>query len=378
MTDPTSVPGPALHDPEGRAAAAAGEAPPTVTRVALDAMGGDDAPEPNLEGARAALAADPRLRVVLVGEREVVEPAVADAGDLGGRLSWVASEGVIRMEEKPTDGLREKPDCSIAVCWKLMASKEVDAVVSAGNTGAMVAAGLRTRLFLPGVRRPGIAVVLPNLKGRSILLDVGANPSAKPDHLLQYAVMGRVLAQELLGVERPRVGLMNIGAEEGKGNELYRETHALLKDAPAVAGNYVGNVEGRGLYRGEADVLVCEGFVGNVVLKVSEGIAEFLMTAAAQQVLGDLQQNAAALGEAAPAALSTAKGSFGTLDARFRYSGVGGAPLLGIDGTCLIAHGSSDATAIQNALASVENFRHAHINEKMASALAELRRKREA
>ncbi len=365
MTDSSSAAGPALHDP---AVAPAG----APTRVALDAMGGDDAPGPNLEGARLALAADPNLHVVLVGDEAVVRPAVEE-GDFGGRLTCEASHGVVGMEEKPMAALRAKPRCSITVCWKLMADRRVDAVVSAGNTGAVIAAGLCTRLFLKGVRRPGIAVTLPTLKGRSILVDVGANPLAKPEHLLQYAVMGSVLAKEVLGVENPRIGLMNIGSEDGKGNDLYRETHDLLRSGAATAGHYIGNVEGRGLYRGEADVLVCEGFVGNVTLKVSEGIAEFLMTAAAQQVLGDLKNNAAALGEAAPAAMASAQASFEALGARFRYSKVGGAPLLGIDGTCIISHGSSDATAIQNALAAVELFRHANLNERMAEALAAMK-----
>ena len=362
MTDSAPAAGPALHDPAA-----------APTRVALDAMGGDDAPEPNIEGARLALTGDPDLHVTLVGDESVVRPAVEDADDFGGRLTFEPSHGVIGMEEKPTAGLRDKPRCSIAVCWGLMAERRVDAVVSAGNTGAVIAAGLRTRLFLKGVRRPGIAVTLPNLKGRSILVDVGANPSAKPDHLLQYAVMGGVLAREVLGVENPRIGLMNIGSEDGKGNDLYRQTHDLLRSTPATAKHYVGNVEGRGLYRGEADVLVCEGFVGNVTLKVSEGIAEFLMTSAAQQVLGDLQRNAVALGEGARAAVQTARGSFESLSNRFRYSKVGGAPLLGIEGTCIISHGSSDATAIQNALAAVELFQSAHLNDRMAEALAELR-----
>ena len=367
MSEPAA--GPVLHDPS----AAAGPDEPLVTRVALDAMGGDDGFPPNFEGAKLALADDPDLHVCLVGDAAVVGPALAEAGDFGGRLTAEPSEGVVGMEEKPTDGLRDKPDCSIAVCWKLMAERRVDAVVSAGNTGAVVAAGLRTRLFLKGVRRPGIAVTLPNLKGRSILVDVGANPAAKPMHLLQYAAMGKVLAEAVLGVKSPRVGLMNIGAEDGKGNDLYRETHDLLRKNPQTRGNYVGNVEGRGLYRGEADVLVCEGFVGNVVLKVSEGIAEFLMTAAAGQVLGDLKGHAEQLGGAAAAAMGVAQGSFEQLGSRFKYSKVGGAPLLGIDGTCLIAHGSSDATAIRNALDAVETFQHAHLNDKMAAAVAGLR-----
>ncbi len=167
------------------------------------------------------------------------------------------------MEEKPTVALREKPNCSIIKCWQLMASGEVDAVVSAGNTGAVVAAGLRTRLFLKGVKRPGIAVTLPTLSGPCVLMDVGANPAARPEHLYQYGLMGAIYAREMLGIASPRIGLMNIGTEDGKGNDLYRETHSFLCNSP-LRHSYVGNVEGRGLYHGETDVLICEGFVGTL------------------------------------------------------------------------------------------------------------------
>ncbi|MCA9071679.1 MAG: phosphate acyltransferase PlsX, partial [Planctomycetaceae bacterium] len=265
--------------------------------------------------------------------------------------------GVVGMEEKPTEALRKKPNSSIVVCWKLMAGREVDAVVSAGNTGAVVAAGLRTRLFLKNVKRPGIAVALPTAKGRSVLVDVGANPAARPEHLFQYGVMGSIYARDVLGIENPRIGLMNIGSEEGKGNDLYRETHRVLCESQ-LKDRYIGNVEGRGLYQGEADVLVCEGFVGNVVLKVSEGMAEFMMRSVSGEVLSKLGNEREIAGHA-----------FKEIGRRYQYSEAGGAPLLGIDGVCTICHGSSNATTITNALKGTKVFKDRNINAQIVAEL---------
>lgn len=245
-------------------------------RIALDAMGGDFAPSPNIVGAFEAVERNSDLEILLVGDPARLAEEIAKVGSLPATMRIVESDGVVGMEEKPTTALREKPNCSIARCWQLMAAGEVEAVVSAGNTGAMVAAGLRTRLFLKGVKRPGIAVRMPTVKGSCVLLDVGANPAARAEHLAQYGLMGAVFARELLGVKSPRVGLLNIGSEEGKGTDLYRETHALLINSP-IKEYYIGNVEGRDLYHGDVDVVICEGFVGNVVLKVSEGMAEFVL-----------------------------------------------------------------------------------------------------
>ena len=327
-------------------------------RIALDAMGGDDAPAVNVEGAISALDADPELLVDLVGDPALLDPLLSEAEYDSQRLSVVAAADVVGMDEKPTAALRQKPDSSIAVAWRLMAARDVDAVVSAGNTGAVVAAGLRTRLFLSGVRRPGIAVTLPTMRGRSVLVDVGANPAARPEHLLQYAVMGGIYAREVLGIEAPTVGLMNIGSEDSKGNELYREAHALLQGS-ALADSYVGNVEGRGLYQGEADVLVCEGFVGNVVLKVSEGMAEFLIRALAHDVLGQLDAER----EKAFAALEAAS-------KQYQYREHGGAPLLGIDGVCMICHGSSAGRAIANALRAAATLQSRQVNAQIVAELA--------
>jgi phosphate acyltransferase len=328
-------------------------------RIALDAMGGDFAPAPNVQGAIDALGENPDLEVVLVGDRSALETVLAETGYSGERLTIEESDGVVEMHEKPTDALRKKPNSSIAVCWKLMAARNVDAVVSAGNTGAVVAAGLRTRLFLKGVKRPGIAVALPTLKGRAILLDVGANPAARAEHLYQYGVMGKIYAQEILGIEKPRIGLMNIGSEEGKGNELYKEAHQLISQS-RLKDSYVGNVEGRGLYQGEADVLICEGFVGNVVLKVSEGMADFFFKMITPAVVEQLETEK-----------EKALSAFKNIGRKFQYSEEGGAPLLGIDGTCIICHGSSNARSISNALKVSTRLKNRDINQEITQELAQ-------
>jgi len=331
-------------------------------RIALDAMGGDFAPQPNIDGAIAALKANPSLDIVLVGDERQVGALIEKSGYSGERISVVASESVIGMAEKPTEALRKKPKSSIAICWKIMASKEVDGIVSAGNTGAVVAAGLRTRLFLKGVKRPGIAVVLPTLKGRSVLMDVGANPAARPEHLYQYGIMGGVYARGVLGIDQPSVGLMNIGSEDSKGNDLYRETHAFLT-ASSIKERYVGNVEGRGLYHGAADVLICEGFVGNVVLKVSEGMADFMIRMVAKEVLQHLSHEKEAASQA-----------FQMLGQKYQYSEAGGAPLLGIDGVTIICHGSSDARSIENAIKTATTFQAREINAQIVADLQASRR----
>ncbi len=327
-------------------------------RTALDAMGGDHAPQPNIEGALAALLHDPQLEIVLVGDEPLLRDLVEQTGYSGERLHYQHSEGVVGMNEKPTDALRNKPRCSIAVCWQLMASREVDAVVSAGHTGAVVAAGLRTRLFLKGVKRPGIAVAMPTIKGHTVLMDVGANPAARAEHLYQYAVMGEIYARDVLGVEAPRIGLMNIGSEDGKGTDLVRETHALLINRP-LKDRYIGNVEGRGLYLGDDDVIFWVGIVGNVVLKVSEGVAQMMLGTMAQAVV----QNLSTEREHAEKLLRQ-------MSMRFVHNESGGAPLLGIDGICIIGHGSSNGQSITNALRVATTFRDRKINSQIVEAIA--------
>jgi glycerol-3-phosphate acyltransferase PlsX len=325
--------------------------------IALDAMGGDHAPGPIVGGAAQAVAADPELRVILVGDRTQIEPHLAS--DLPGRdrLEIFHCSQAITMEESPVEALRKKPDNSISRSWQLLAEKKVAAIVSAGNTGAMVAGGLRLRRFLKNVRRPGIAALMPTLRGPCVLIDVGANVSPKPQHLFQYGVMGSIFVKHIYQKPRPTIGLMNVGSEEAKGNDLAKETHALFNNSP-FREQFVGNIEGRDIHRGAADVVVTDGFVGNVVLKVCEGVFEFFMKMTTREVLGALD-------------VERAKGqqALQTLTDRYDYHEFGGAPLLGIDGICIICHGSSGDRAIKNALAVAANYSRLKLNEQIVAEL---------
>ena len=327
-------------------------------RIALDAMGGDFGASPNIDGAIAALKDNPDLQVTLVGDQPTLDPLIAKSGYSGGRLHLYPAEGWVEMGEKPIEALRSKPKCSITVCWQLMATQQVDAVVSAGHTGAVVAAGLRTRLFLKGVKRPGIAVALPTTKGKTVRMDVGANPGARPEHLVQYGVMGSIYSREMFGVDRPSVGLMNIGSEDGKGTDVVRESHSLFSQS-VFKDRFLGNVEGRDLYTGAADVVICEGFVGNVLLKAAEGLAEMMLKTVAAEVLGALNAEKA-----------LAMQAFHNLAKRFEYHEAGGAPLLGVDGISIICHGSSTSRSIQNALRLATTLKARRLNEQIIDELS--------
>lgn len=329
-------------------------------RIALDAMGGDHGPGPNVAGALLALAAVPDLSVVLVGNREVLDPLLAAASVPADRLEVFHAAQVVEMKEKPIEALRRKPDTSIMRCWQLVAEKQVDGLVSAGNTGAVVGGGLRLRRFLKCVHRPGIATVMPTAKGRCVILDVGANIFPKPRHLLEYGVMGSVFARHMLGCETPTIGLMNVGEEEGKGHELVQQTYDLFRNSP-LSGRFVGNIEGRDIHRGAVDVVVTDGFTGNVVLKLSEGVFEFVMTLVNQEVLGTLSAER-------DRAMMAVKGMLG----KYHYSAFGGAPLLGIDGVCIICHGSSKDRAIANALGVAAQDVRVKLNEKIVAELEAL------
>jgi len=335
-------------------------------RIALDAMGGDHAPGPIVAGAVEAVRDDPGLTVVLVGDRDRVEAELAKAADAPrDRLPVVHSAGVIGMEEKPVEALRRKRDNSISRCWSLMAGGEVKAVVSAGNTGAMVASALfNAKMFLPGVRRPGIAGIFPSHQGPVVIIDVGANMNAKPEDLYQYGVMGAIYAEAVLGVADPKIGLLNVGAEDDKGNELSRATHALFTQGPLAPG-FVGNVEGRDIYEGRARVVVCEGFVGNVLLKAGEGAVEFLFAALKQQMGEILPGLPGETGQAVVSGLRELKG-------RFEYQEFGGGPLLGIRGACIICHGSSGGRAIRNALRVAGTLADDALNDRIVDRLAAL------
>src|SRR5580658_692249 len=307
-------------------------------RIALDALGGDHGPGPNVAGAVLAVQAIPDITIVLVGDKPQIETLLASSGLLSSdRLEIIHAPLAVDMKEKPAEALRRKPDASIFQCWKLLADGKVDGLVSAGNTGAVVAGGLKTRKFLKCVHRPGIATVMPTAKGRCVIVDVGANVFPKPRHLLEYGVMGSVFAQHILGIERPKIGLMNVGEEEGKGHDLVQKTYELFRSSP-VNERFVGNIEGRDIHRGVVDVVVTDGFTGNVVLKLCEGVLEYVVSLIKQDVIGVLTTER-----------DKAAGALKSLLAKYHYSNFGGAPLLGIDGICLICHGSSDERAIASA-----------------------------
>jgi glycerol-3-phosphate acyltransferase PlsX len=324
--------------------------------IALDAMGGDHAPGPIVAGAIQAAQADSDLHVVLVGDKAQIEASLPEA-KLPPRMEIFHCTQAVGMEEKPVDALRKKPDNSISRCWQLLAERKVEAIVSAGNTGAMVAGGLRLKRFLKNVRRPGIAAVLPTLRGPCVLIDVGANVTPKPQHLFQYGVMGSILARHVLQKDKPTIGLMNVGSEAEKGHDVAKETHGLF-NASAQRERFIGNIEGRDLYRGVADVVVTDGFVGNVALKLSEGEFEFLVKMFVQNVIGALD-----------AERGKAQKALQALIDKYDYNEHGGAPLLGIDGICIICHGSSGDKAIKNALAMAAKYARVKLNERIVQEL---------
>lgn len=334
-------------------------------RIALDAMGGDHAPGPIVDGAVAAVADSGDLVAVLVGDQARVEAELARWPDAPrDRLPIVHAAEAVGMDEKPMEALRKKRDNSISKSWGLLGSGDVQAVVSAGNTGAMVASALfNAKMFLPGVRRPGIAAIFPSHQGPVVILDVGANMNAKPEDLYQYGVMGAVYAEQILGVPEPKVGLMNVGSEEEKGTDLIKATRDLFRSGP-MAAQFVGNIEGRDIYAGNARVVVCEGFVGNIVLKAGEGAVEFLFS--------ELKAELARLLPSLPAEAGRAiVGGMKDLKTRYEYHEYGGAPLLGIRGACIICHGSSDARAIKNALRVAATMAGDRVNHLIVERLAQ-------
>lgn len=332
-------------------------------RVALDAMGGDFAPAPIVAGACEAVADLPELTVHLVGDQARIEAELARAPDAPrDRLPIVHASQVVGMEDKPVEALRKKRDNSISKCWGLMASGQVDAVVSAGNTGAMVASALfNAKMFLPGVRRPGIAAIFPSHKGPIVIIDVGANVNAKAEDLYQYGIMGAIYAEEILGVSEARIGLLNVGTEDEKGNELTRSTLETYQSSP-WASRFVGNVEGRDIYNGDVRVVICDGFVGNVLLKAGEGAVEFLFSQLKAELARLLPELPADAGQKIIASL---KG----LKSRFEYEEFGGAPLLGIRGACIICHGASGSRAIKNALRVAETMASERLRDRIVELL---------
>lgn len=329
-------------------------------RIALDAMGGDHAPKETVRGALRAIGADSELEVILVGREELIRAELVGGGAEQDRLRVVHAADVVDCHESPVDALRKKKDSSIVGALKLVAQGEADAMISAGNTGAVVGGAQIIWRLIPGIRKAGIAVTLGSRDHHTVLLDVGANIYCKPSHLLHYGLMGSIFSERVLEHEKPRVALLNIGSEDSKGNDLIKETRSLFSGAPF---NYVGNVEGTDVVGGQAaDVIVCEGFLGNVVLKVCEGLSENLHSRFEEIVGAHVE--------------TTENSDFSRMIGDFRkatdYAEIGGAPLLGVNGTCLIAHGRSDARAIGNGILLATRFVRAQVVETIAEGMKAL------
>ncbi|AGL02203.1 phosphate acyltransferase PlsX [Desulfoscipio gibsoniae] len=315
-------------------------------KIAIDAMGGDYAPREIVRGAWEACR-ETGQQIIMVGDRKNLENELNQLGKTCAGLEIVHADEVITMDEAPVVAVRRKKNSSLVMAAELVRDGYASAFVSAGSTGATMAAALLRLGRIPGIARPAVAGVLPTERGVTILLDVGANVDCKPRHLVQFAIMGSLYAHRILGIENPRVGLLNVGEESTKGNELTQETYPLLQEAPV---HFYGNVEGRDIFKGTVDVVVCDGFVGNVVLKTGEGLADVLMSMIGQAMRQSI------LAKAGAALTLPALKSLGK---KINYSEYGGAPLLGINGVAIVCHGSSKSLAIKNAIyrarESVEN-----------------------
>lgn len=306
-------------------------------KIALDAMGGDKSPSVEVEGAILA-ARDYNVEIILVGNENLIKSELKKHEARNLPLSIYHASQRVEMYESPAFMLRRKRDSSIFVATTLVHEKKASAVVSAGHTGATMAAALFILEPIKGVERPAIAAILPTLQGVAIMLDVGANVDCKPKHLFQFAVIGHAYAAKILQKENPRIGLLSIGEEDTKGNILTKDTFRHLKDSPL---NFIGNVEGRDVFTGNVDVIICDGFMGNVALKITEGMAETIGKLLAREIEKSL------LGKIGYLLL---KPAFKSFKKRVDYAEYGGAPLLGVNGVCIICHGRSSPWAIKNAI----------------------------
>lgn len=321
-------------------------------------MGGDHAPSAVIDGAVAA-ARHLALQIALVGRTADLEQALAahpDWRQLG--LEIVEAPDVIGMADSPAATLRRRPRASIRVAADLVARREAAALFSAGHTGATVMAAYAAFGMIPGVDRPALATTIPTRERPAVLLDAGASVECRPQHLLQFGVMGSVYAHVALGAERPRVGILSIGEEETKGNELTREAHRLLKAAPI---HFIGNVEGREIYSGVADVIVCDGFTGNVVLKTSEGLVETVEALLGAELQGTFSSQVGYL---------LSRRAFRRFRRRVDYSEYGGAPLLGVAGLTIVGHGRSSAKAVRNAIAMAFRFASSDFLQRVEQEIA--------
>jgi glycerol-3-phosphate acyltransferase PlsX len=330
-----------------------------MVTIAVDAMGGDDAPRAEVEGAiRAARSLG--VRVILVGKQDIVRAELdkhQGIADLPIEVQHASEQ--ITMEDSAGKAMRNKRDSSIRVAARLVRDGAADGVVSAGNTGAVMATVKTVQGMLPGVDRPALASAFPTAKGTPVVVvDVGANVDCSPRMLAQFAVMGDIYSRVIFHTQRPRVGLLSIGEEEHKGNDLTRAATPLLKALPI---HFIGNVEGRDIYAGKTDVIVCDGFIGNVALKVSEGLVEMMSKMLRESLEATITRKLGSL---------LARTAFYEFKKRVDYSEYGGAPLLGVKGVCIVTHGRSNANAIKNAIRVAAEFAEGKVNERIEAELA--------
>lgn len=332
-------------------------------RIAIDVMGGDHAPAAILDGCISALThLNPSDVLVLIGPEDIIRNSLIEKGVEDTRIEIHHASETIPMGASPTVAVRQMQDSSIVKMAKLGSKKaevKCDAVISAGNTGACVAAGQMHMKRLSGVHRPGIAVTFPSFHGPVVLCDAGANPEPRATHLWQYGIMADIYARRVMGLESPRVGLMNIGSEEGKGSLLARETAELLKRSQDI--NYIGYIEGRDIFSGTADVIITDGFVGNTVLKMAEGFAQSIFKAIAQEIF-----------EHDPKLAMQFEPIVKQIYKKNDYHEYGGAPLLGVNGVMMIAHGSSEARTINAAIRNTLDYVRGHVNDEIVARLSEL------
>ena len=329
-----------------------------MTTIALDAMGGDHAPRAEVEGAILA-ARELDVRILLVGMQEALQQELKRNKVRDLPIEVVNATDVITMSDSPSHAFRRKKDSSLHIAARLVRDGQAEALVSAGNTGAVMTVARFVIGTLPSVDRLALAFAFPNMKERvSIILDVGANVDSKPDHLEQFAVMGEIYYRTIWGVKKPRVALLSIGEEESKGNDLTREAASRLKQTSL---NFVGNVEGRDVFRGNVDVIVCDGFIGNIVLKLSEGLVEHI---------GGMLKKAIKSSLTSQLGYALSKRAFTDFRKRTDYSEYGGAPLLGVRGITIIGHGRSNPNAIKNAIRVATELCRSRVNEKIEQELS--------
>ena len=331
-------------------------------RIAVDAMGGDHAPQINVDGAIAA-ARELGISTLLIGRARELAPLLKDSGYAGQEIEIVDAAEVVGMNEPATSPIRRKRNSSIRVAANCVRDGRAEGLVSAGHTGAAMVSAKMVIGTIEGVDRPALAAILPNLSGHCLLLDVGANPDAKTQHFKEFAVMGSIYAQLVFGKPAPSIGLMSIGEEDSKGTDRTKEAFKSLKETGL---NFIGNVEGRDVFNGSVDVIVTDGFTGNVILKVSEALAEMVEKLLREEIKKTLQASVGFL---------LSRSAFRSFKSRLDYSEYGGAPLLGAKGCVIICHGRSSAKAIKNAIRVAAEFSRQNLAQKIQSALADLRQR---